>query len=152
MMCRRPGFVSSDIKRQTHRFAESAFVIFENLRARKMSHDFPVRGSGRFSFGRYAFRSGMSNRVSHHRPHTKLRALSAAVVLIEALAQRMCCRSWTVGFIFGYRLSYGRRSSRGRPFWPLRSEIGENTQLNHDIPLRSDHSRNLPAARRTGAL
>ena len=31
-------------------------------------------------------------------------------------------------------------------------ETDENTQLNHDIPLRSDHSRNLPAARRTGAL
>ena len=42
--------------------------------------------------------------------------------------------------------------SRARPFWPLAGETGENTRLNHDIPLRSDHSRNLPAARRTGAL
>ena len=65
MVCRRPGIVSSYIKRQTHGFAESPFVIFENLRARKMSHDFLVGGSGRASFAHYAFRSGTSNRVSH---------------------------------------------------------------------------------------
>src|SRR5207245_2482231 len=87
MVCRRPGIVSSDIKRQTHGFAESPFVIFENLRARKMSHDFLVRGSGRASFAHYAFRSGTSNRVSHHRPHAKTRTLSARVVLLEALAR-----------------------------------------------------------------
>ena len=38
--------VSSNIKRQTHRFAESPFVIFENLRARQMYHHFLIRGSG----------------------------------------------------------------------------------------------------------
>jgi len=38
--------VPADIKRQTHGFAESTFVIFENLRARKMSYHFLIRGSG----------------------------------------------------------------------------------------------------------
>src|SRR6266516_2907701 len=93
MVCRRPGIVSSDIKRQTHGFAESPFVIFENLRARKMSHDFLVRGSGRASFAHYAFRSGTSNRMSHHRAHSKTRTLSAAVVLLETLAQCIHCRT-----------------------------------------------------------
>src|SRR5258708_22739931 len=73
MVCRRPGIMSSDIKRQTHGFAESTFVVFENLRARKMSHDFPIRGSGSASFAHYAFRSGTSNRVSHHRAHIETR-------------------------------------------------------------------------------
>src|SRR5213080_1458353 len=73
MVCRRPGIVPSDIERQTHRFAESPFVIFENLRSRQMSHDFLIRGSGCASFAHYAFRSGTSNRVSHHRAHTKTR-------------------------------------------------------------------------------
>src|SRR5204863_7951032 len=73
MVCRRPGIVPSDIERQTHRLAESPFVIFENLRARKMSHDFLIRGSGCASFAHYAFRSDRSSRVSHHRAHTKTR-------------------------------------------------------------------------------
>jgi hypothetical protein len=57
MARRRPRIVPSDIKRQTRGFAESPFVIFENLRARKMSHDFLIRGSGCASFARYAFRN-----------------------------------------------------------------------------------------------
>src|SRR6266404_7847691 len=73
MVRRRPRIVPSDIKRQTRGFAESPFVIFENLRARKMPHDFLIRGSGGASFAHYAFRSGTSNRVSHHRAHTKTR-------------------------------------------------------------------------------
>jgi hypothetical protein len=40
----------------------------------------------------------------------------------------------------------------GVPFGTLRSEIGEDTRLNDEIPLRNDYSRNLLAARRTGAL
>src|SRR6266480_1419759 len=56
MARRRPRIVTSDIKRQTRGFAESPFVIFENLRARKMSHDFLIRGSGCASFAHYAFR------------------------------------------------------------------------------------------------
>src|SRR6266513_5847633 len=46
MVCRRPGIVSSDIKRQTRGFAKSPFVIFENLRARQMYHHFLIRGPG----------------------------------------------------------------------------------------------------------
>jgi hypothetical protein len=49
--------VPSDIKWQTHGFAESPFVIFKNVRARKMSHDFLIRGSGCASFAPYAFRN-----------------------------------------------------------------------------------------------
>jgi hypothetical protein len=38
--------VRSNIKRQTRGFAESPLVIFENMRARKMSQDFLIIGSG----------------------------------------------------------------------------------------------------------
>src|SRR6266404_1256324 len=61
MMRRRPRIVPSDIKWQTHGFAESTFVIFENLRARKMSHDFLIRGSGCASFAHHTLRSGTFN-------------------------------------------------------------------------------------------
>ena len=55
--------------------------------------------------------------------------------------------------MFGYRtLIATPLVSRAHPFWPLAGETGENPRLNHDIPLRSDHSRNLLAARRTGTL
>src|SRR5437762_12004988 len=55
--------------------------------------------------------------------------------------------------MFGYRtLIATPLVSRAHPFWPLAGETGENPRLNHDIPLRSDHSRNLLAARPTGAL
>jgi hypothetical protein len=57
MMRRRPRIVPSDIERQTHGLAESTFVILENLRARKMSHHFLIRGSGCASFAPYAFRN-----------------------------------------------------------------------------------------------
>src|SRR5438046_6082289 len=97
MVRRRPGIVSSDIERQTHGFAESPFVISENLRARKMLHDFLIRGPRRVSFAHHAFRSGMCNRVcvSHPRAHFKTRTLSVALVLIEAVARyplpNVCC-------------------------------------------------------------
>src|SRR5437879_4491150 len=82
MMRRRPRIVASDIKRQTHGFAESPFVIFENLRARKMSHDLLVRGSGCASFVHHTLRSGTSNRPSSSLPcaHLRMRALSATAV------------------------------------------------------------------------
>src|SRR5213082_3232079 len=93
MVRRRPRIVPSDIERQTRGFAESPFVIFENLRSRQMSHDFLIRGSGCASFAHYAFRSDTSDRLSHHRAHTKREPLSAAVVLIEALARCIHCRT-----------------------------------------------------------
>src|SRR5438094_9631218 len=95
MVRRRPRIVPSNIKRQTHSFAESPFVIFENLRARQMSHHFLIRGSGCASFAHFTLRRGTSNPacVSHRRAHTIVRALSATVVLIEALAR--CERSLT---------------------------------------------------------
>src|ERR1700730_16008878 len=98
MVRRRPRIVPSDIERQTHGFAESAFVIFENLRARKMSHDFLIRGVGCASFARYSLRSGISNHAwgSYHRSHSKMRTLSATVVLIETLARCMRCRLFSV--------------------------------------------------------
>src|SRR5207244_918541 len=46
MTRRRPRIMPSDIKRQTRGFAESPFVIFENLRTRQMSHHFLIRRSG----------------------------------------------------------------------------------------------------------
>src|SRR5437899_1515536 len=58
MSRRRPRIVPSDIKRQTRGFAESPFVIFENLRARKVSHDLLIRGSGCASFTHYAVSQG----------------------------------------------------------------------------------------------
>src|SRR6266576_3175406 len=75
MMRRRPRIRSSNIKRQTHDFAESTFVIFENLRARKMLHDFLIRGSGRTSFFHYTLRSGTFTHLcgSHHCAHSKMR-------------------------------------------------------------------------------
>jgi len=75
MMRRRPGIARSDIQRQTHRCTESTFVIFENLRARKMLHDFLIRGSGRASFVHYTLRSGTFNHLcaSHHCAHSKMR-------------------------------------------------------------------------------
>src|SRR5207245_10184443 len=57
MVRRRPRIVPSDIQRQTHGLAECPFVIFENLRARKMSHHFLIRGSGCASFAHYAFQN-----------------------------------------------------------------------------------------------
>ncbi len=85
MVGRRPRIVPSDIKRQTHGFAESPFVIFENLRARKMSHDLLIRGSGCASFTPYALRSGTFNHAcSHYRAHSKMRALSATVVSMKS--------------------------------------------------------------------
>src|SRR5438132_6357809 len=86
MMRRRPRIVPSDIKWQTHGFAESTFVIFENLRARKMLHDFLIRGSGCASFAHYTLRSGTFNHAcgSHHRAHSKMRTFSATVVLVKS--------------------------------------------------------------------
>src|SRR6266581_4329432 len=84
MVRRRPRIVPSDIKRQTRGFAESPFVVFKNLRARKMPHDFLIRGSGRVSFARYASRSGTANQVSHHRAHSKMRPLLATVVPMKS--------------------------------------------------------------------
>src|SRR5438067_9123561 len=85
MVRRRPAIVPSDIERQTHRFAESTFVIFENLRARKMSHDFLIRGWGCASFAHYILRSGTFSHAcrSHHRAHSKIRTLSATVVVMK---------------------------------------------------------------------
>src|SRR6266404_6147250 len=75
MMRRRPRIGPSDIKRQTHGCTESTFVIFENLRARKMLHDFLIRGSGCSSFVHYTLRSGTFNHLcgSHHCAHSKMR-------------------------------------------------------------------------------
>src|SRR2546425_3466292 len=86
MVGRRPRIVPSDIKRQTHGFAESAFVIFENLRARKMLHDFLVRGSGCASFAHHTLRSGTSNRLcsSLHCAHLRMRVLSATAVPMKS--------------------------------------------------------------------
>src|SRR6266576_1746502 len=86
MVCRRPRIVPSDIQRQTHGLAECPFVIFENLRARKMLHHFLIRGSRYASLAHYTLRSGTSNRacLSHHRAHTKMRAVSATVVPMKS--------------------------------------------------------------------
>ena len=86
MMRRRPRIRPSNIKRQTHDFAESTFVIFENLRARKMLHDFLIRGSGRTSFAHWALRSAVPDHPcgSHHCAHSKMRSLSATVVLMKS--------------------------------------------------------------------
>src|SRR6266478_7043918 len=82
MARRRPRIVPADIKRQTHGFAESPFVIFENLRARKMSHHFLIRGSGCVSFAHHTLRSGISNRPSSSPrcAHLRMRVVSATVV------------------------------------------------------------------------
>src|SRR5207244_6601875 len=86
MVRRRPRIVPADIKRQTHGFAESPFVIFENLRARKMSHHFLIRGSGCASFAHHTLRSGTSNRPSSslHCAHLRMRVLSATVVPMKS--------------------------------------------------------------------
>src|SRR5258708_4929816 len=86
MVRRRPRIMPSDIERQTHRFAESPFVIFKNLRARKMSHHFLIRGSGCASCARYTLRSGTFNHAceSRHRTHSKMRSLSATVVQMKS--------------------------------------------------------------------
>src|ERR1700720_117097 len=98
MMRRRPRIAPSDIERQTHGFAEGPFVIFENLRTRKMSHDLLVGRSGCASFARYTLRSGMSNSacLSHRRAHTKMRAVSATVAPIEVAVRRRCRRESAV--------------------------------------------------------
>src|ERR1043166_1211441 len=94
MMRGRPRTLPSDIKGQTHGLAESTFVIFENLRARKMSHDFLIRGMGCASFPRYNLRNSISNHAcgSYHRSHSTMRILLATVVLLETLAGCMCYR------------------------------------------------------------
>src|SRR5438552_15581649 len=86
MVRRRPGIVPSDIKRQTHGFAESTFVIFENLRARKMLHDFLIRGSGCSSFVHYTLRSGTFNHLCGRTTARILRCdpLSATVVHVKS--------------------------------------------------------------------
>src|SRR5882724_7110389 len=86
MMRRRPRIGPSDIKRQTHRFAEGTFVIFENLRARKIAHDFLVRGLGRAWFAHWALRSAVRDHPcgSHHCAHSKMRSLSATVVHVKS--------------------------------------------------------------------
>src|SRR6266516_6420304 len=93
MVCRRPGIVPSDIERQTHRFAESPFVIFENLRARKMPHDFLIRGSGCASFARTPFEAVRRTGCRITARILKREPLSAAVVLIEAFARCIHCRT-----------------------------------------------------------
>ena len=86
MMRRRPGIAPSDIEWQTHRFAESAFVIFKNLRARKVPHDFLIRGSGCPSISHYALSSGISNHICrlHRHADAKMGNLSATVVAMKS--------------------------------------------------------------------
>src|SRR5258707_322096 len=86
MVRRRPRIVPSDVQRQTHGFAESPFVIFENLRARKMSHDLLVRGSGCASFAHHTLRSGTSNCPSSslHCAHLRMPVLSATAVPMKS--------------------------------------------------------------------
>src|SRR5207248_8336240 len=86
MMRRRPRIVPSNIQRQTHGGTESTFVIFENLRARKISHDFLVRGSGRASFVHWPLRSAVCDHAcgSHHCADSKMRSLSATVVHVKS--------------------------------------------------------------------
>jgi hypothetical protein len=86
VMRRRPRTVPSNIQRQTHGCTESTFVIFEDLRAREISHDFLVRGSGRASFAHYAVPSGISNHVCrlHRHADAKMGNLSATVVRMKS--------------------------------------------------------------------
>src|SRR6266581_7719150 len=82
MVRRRPRIVPSDIQGQTHGLGECPFVIFENLRARKMSHHFLIRGSGCVSFAHHTLRNSMSKRPSSSPrcAHLRMRVLSATVV------------------------------------------------------------------------
>ena len=66
--------VCSNIKRQTHRFAKSPFVIFENLRARQMYHHFLIRGSGCASFAHFTLRCGSNPACVSHQRHINFRA------------------------------------------------------------------------------
>ena len=86
MMRRRPGIAPSNIQRQTHGFAESTFVIFENLRARKVPHDFMIRGSGRASFAHYAVPTVTSHHVCslHRHADAKMGNLSATIVAMKS--------------------------------------------------------------------
>src|SRR4029077_17711693 len=90
MVRRRPRIVPSDIERQTHGFAESTFVIFENLRARKMSHHFLIRGSGCASFAHYALESCTSSHASWclRCAHFRMRVPSATVVQMKSSYER----------------------------------------------------------------
>src|SRR6266481_3715338 len=86
MMRRRPRIGPPNIQRQTHGCTESTFVIFENLRARKIAHDFLVRGLGRAWFAHWALRSAMPDHPcgSHHCARSKMRSLSATVVHVKS--------------------------------------------------------------------
>src|SRR5438874_4072871 len=85
MVRRGPRIAPSDIKRQTHGLAEGPFVIFEDLRARKMSHHFVIRRSGRSLFAHHTLRSNTFTHAcwSHRRAHSKMQT-SASVVLMES--------------------------------------------------------------------
>ncbi len=85
MVRRGPRIAPSDIKRQTHGLAEGPFVIFEDLRARKMSHHFVIRRSGRALFAHHTLRSNTFTHAcwSHRRAHSKMQT-SATVVLMKS--------------------------------------------------------------------
>jgi len=94
---RRPRIVSSDIERQPHGFAEGQFVIFENLRTRKMSHHFLIGRSGCASCAHYTCAAvRLTTPADRTTAHSKMRTLLSDRCPDGVAVRRRCRRESAV--------------------------------------------------------